>query len=74
MKDKMEIAKFKSSDAASIKAKILELKRTLMEKRFALSNGTLPDTSSISNTRRALARLNTYMTQATKKKPEAKNA
>jgi ribosomal protein L29 len=74
MKDKMEIAKFKSSDPASIEAKILELKKSLMEKRFALSNGTLPDTSSISKTRRAIAQLNTYLTQATKKKPEAKNA
>ncbi|MDR1009181.1 MAG: 50S ribosomal protein L29 [Rickettsiales bacterium] len=67
MKDKMDIGKFKASSAADIGAKVVELKRDIMNARFALSAGNLKDTSSVGKAKKAVARLNTYASANAKK-------
>ena len=78
MKDKMEIGRFKSAPPAEIGAKVMELKRGLMNARFALASGNMKDTSSMRKTKKAVARLKTYAALAAKKpaanaKPAKKN-
>ncbi|MDR0367271.1 MAG: 50S ribosomal protein L29 [Rickettsiales bacterium] len=60
MKDKMEIAKFKSAPLPDILARVVEVRRDLMNRRFALSMGNLNDTASVRAARKAVARLKTY--------------
>ena len=74
MKDKRDIAKYRNAPAAEIEAKVLELKKSLMEARFALANGSIKDTSVVSRMRHAIATLSGYATnkQAPKAKTEAK--
>ena len=62
MKDKMDIMKFKNLDSASIEAKIIDLKKALMEARFALASGQLADISKLSQMKKAIAQLNTFLT------------
>ena len=70
MKDKLNIVKLRNSTPAEIEAKELELKKALMEARFALANGSIKDTSVISRMRRAIATLKGYATN--KQTPKAK--
>ena len=61
-KDKLDIAKYRNAPAAEIETKVLELKKVLMEARFALANGSIKDTSVVSRMRHAIATLSGYMT------------
>ena len=70
MKDKLNMASYRNAAPAEIEAKVLELKKSLMEARFALANGSIKDTSVISRTRRAVATLLGYITN--KQTPKAK--
>ena len=77
MKDALDIKKLRKAKPEEIEARVLELKKTLMEKRFALANGSLKDTSSIAKARRAIATLKGYATNAApgaRVKPETKPA
>ena len=70
MKDKLDIAKYRNATQTEVDAKLLALKKSLMEARFALANGSIKDTSIISRTRRAIATLLGYATN--KQTPKAK--
>ena len=74
MKDALDIKKLRKAKPEEVAARVLELKKTLMEKRFALANGSLKDTSSIAKARRAIATLKGYATNASSgaKKPDTK--
>jgi|GEM_PF-2631456 len=69
MKDKLDITKYMNATASEIEGKVLDLKKSLMEARFAQANGSIKDTSVISRTRHAIATLLGYITN--KKAPKA---
>jgi len=71
MKDTLNIAKMRGASADEINARVLELKKSLMDKRFALSVGNLKDTSSIAKTKKAIAALKGYLSNKPKAKPAA---
>jgi ribosomal protein L29 len=70
MKDALNITKLKTASTDEIDARVMELKKDLMDKRFALSVGNLKDTSSVSKARRAIAALKGFASN----KPKAKAA
>jgi len=72
MKDKLDITKYMNATASEIEGKVLDLKKSLMEARFAQANGSIKDTSVISRTRRAIATLLGYITN--KKAPASAKA
>ena len=75
MKDKLDIAKLRNASPAEIEAKVLDLKKSLMEARFALANGSIKDTAAISRMRHAIATLKGYTTnKQTPKAPAAPKA
>jgi ribosomal protein L29 len=64
--------KLKTTGEDEINARVLELKKDMMDKRFALSVGNLKDTSSVAKTRKAIARLKGFVSNKPKAKPAAK--
>jgi ribosomal protein L29 len=69
MKDTLSVMKMRNAPQAEIDARVLELKRSLMDRRFALKVGSVKDTSEIGKARRAIAALKGFATN--KKAPAA---
>jgi ribosomal protein L29 len=69
MKDTLGITKMRNASSAEIDARVLELKRSLMDRRFALKVGSVKDTSELAKIKRAIATLKGFVTN--KKAPKA---
>ena len=69
MKDKLDIMKMRNAPPAEIEARILEFKKQLMDRRFALKVGSQKDTAELSRLRKAIATLKGFITN--KKAPKA---
>ncbi len=61
MKSNADILKMKTASAEELKAQILSMKKDMMKMRFELTTGQLKDVSSISKTRKNIARLKTFL-------------
>ena len=61
MKKNNDILNMKSATPDEINAKVLELRRELMQSRFSLFSGQLKNTSVMKNIRKSIARLLTYL-------------
>jgi len=53
-----------SLDAAALRARLEEEKKTLWTDKFALGKRSLEDTSRLAKTRKRIARIHTYLRQA----------
>jgi ribosomal protein L29 len=62
MKDTLDTTKMRVAKPEEISARVLELKKSLMDKRFALKVGSVKDTSELGKIKRAVARLNGFIT------------
>jgi ribosomal protein L29 len=69
MKDTFDIAKMRNASPAEIDARVLELKKSLMDRRFGLRVGSVKDTSELSKIKKAIAALKGFATN--KKAPGA---
>ena len=63
---KKQLKELKSLSPAEIDKNIKDAKQELMTLRFQLAVGQLENTAKLKQTKRAIARLNTLLTQAAK--------
>ena len=69
MKDAFDVMKMRNATDAEIAARVLELKKSLMDRRFGLRVGSVKDTSELSKIKKAVATLKGFATN--KKAPAA---
>lgn len=59
----MKMAEIKEMNVEDISAKIIELKKELLNLRFQLATGSLENTAQIKSIKKDIARLNTALNQ-----------
>lgn len=62
MKDTKDILKLKTASKEEISSKVLDLKKELMNLRFAHNTGNLKDSSQLKKTKKSIATLKGFLT------------
>ncbi len=67
MLKKEDIAKLKTANKEELTAKLVDLKKELMNTRFQLTAGQLKDTATVKKIRRNIAQVETFLSAAANK-------